>query len=244
MKEKKPPWKIPKEWPGETAVIIGGGPSLRKEDVEYAKSRGWRRVVCNNAYVLDPEADVLVWGDRRWYDWNKHDLRRHVGTYKVTWQSMNPVVGYKFHVLAYVDQPPVLRQLLMDISRYEEGSKELKRAMEQAAQMSGKLLAEDPGTVAATNTGQGAINVAYHFGAIRIVLLGFDMRSIKIDGRRRLQWHNFHHRETELSRYREIFAPAIRVQAAVLRTKSVEVVNCTPDSALRGVPIVGLADLC
>lgn len=243
MKEKKPRWSIPKDWVGETAVIIGGGPSLRKEDVEIAKGKGWRRVACNNSFLIDSEADVLCWGDRRWYEWNRHELSYHKGPYKIAWQDAERTEGYKFHVLRYAEQKPELRQVLQDMSRYEEGSKDLRRALGQALQHPGSLLAEEPTTIAATNTGQGAINIAYHFGAKRIVLLGFDMREVKIDGKRRLQWHNFHKRPTEVQRYKDIFAPSIRIQFEILKTKGIELLNCTPESHLRGVPIVPLWSL-
>ena len=243
MKEKRPRWVIPKEWIGETAVIIGGGPTLRKEDIAYAKGKGWRRIVCNDSYLLDPEAEVLVWGDRRWYEWNRHNLTLHQGSYKIAWQDVEKTEGYRFHILRHADQRPELRQWLQDVSRFDEGTKELKRAIQQALQYPDNLLTEDPGKIAGTNTGQGAINVAYHFGVKRIVLLGFDMRATKVDGKWRLQWHDFHRRGTEISRYKEIFAPSIRIQAEILRSKGIEIVNCTSKSELRGIPIVSLESL-
>ena len=241
-REKRPRWTIPREWCGETAAIIGGGPSLRKEDIDCAIARGWRRIAVNNAYLLDLEADVLVWGDRRWYSWNGADLQKHKGRYKITWQQVNSVGGYKFHTLRYAGMPPELRQFLNDLRQLSD-ERLIQRVMESILRYSNNVLAEDPGTIAATNTGQGALNVAYHFGAKRIVLFGFDMQMVRVDGKLKHNWHDLHRRDTDAGRYHEVFGPSIQVAAAILARKEIEVVNCTPGSQLRGVPIRRLEDL-
>ena len=243
MIKQEPRWVIPKEWSGQTAVIIGGGHSLRIEDVEYAKQKDWRRIACNNAYTIDPDADVLVWGDRRWYQWNRYELHKHTGPYKITWQDVDTTSGIKFHILKHADQPPTLRQHLEELSRYE-GTSEVPRLMNLVLQFSKFLLAEDPGTISATSTGQGAINAAYHFGVSRIVLLGFDMYAAKErDGKWRHNWHGLHKRETDFSRYKSGFAPAIWAMATILRAKGIEVINSTHKSQLPGVPIMELETL-
>lgn len=76
-------WSVPREWPNEPAWIIGGGPSLKGFDFSRLKGRG-RVFAVNTAYVVAPWADVLFWGDRRWYDWHYQKLHEHTGRYKVT----------------------------------------------------------------------------------------------------------------------------------------------------------------
>lgn len=81
-------WTIPRgEWKGEAAVILGGGPSLRKDLVPALRGRA-RVIAVNNAYLLAPWADLLFFADRRWWEWNKHDLGRYEGPLMVTRQRI------------------------------------------------------------------------------------------------------------------------------------------------------------
>ncbi|CAM5769784.1 hypothetical protein [Bosea minatitlanensis] len=58
---------IKREWAGETAVIIAGGPSLTVEDAVYCQGRA-RAVVVNDGYRIAPFADLLYAGDAAWWD--------------------------------------------------------------------------------------------------------------------------------------------------------------------------------
>lgn len=59
---------VPRLWPGETVVCLGGGPSLTQEDVDYV--RGLARVIAiNDAYRLAPWADVLYACDEKFWKW-------------------------------------------------------------------------------------------------------------------------------------------------------------------------------
>jgi hypothetical protein len=61
-------WSVTREWQGETAFVIGGGPSVLSQDLEQL--RGRRVVAINSSYQRVPFADMLFFGDLRW--WNKH----------------------------------------------------------------------------------------------------------------------------------------------------------------------------
>jgi len=50
-------------WEGETAFIVGGGPSLL--DVDISVLEGKRVIGVNNAYQLLPNAPFLVFHDHR-----------------------------------------------------------------------------------------------------------------------------------------------------------------------------------
>jgi hypothetical protein len=84
------------------------------------------------------------------------------------------------------------------------------------------------------STGACALNLAFHFGARRIILLGYDMR--RVDGR-----HNWHRDNPGLTPRLDPY-PAYRRRfryiAESLRSRSVEVLNATPGSALTDFPIV------
>lgn len=57
------------EWRGETAFIVGGGPSLKGMDLSGLKGR--RTIAINNAYQIVPEPDILFFADARWWDWHR-----------------------------------------------------------------------------------------------------------------------------------------------------------------------------
>lgn len=96
-------------------------------------------------------------------------------------------------------------------------------------------LSTDPRLVAGSNSGHGAVNLAVHFGARRIVLLGFDMKPSK-DGQN--NWHTYHPRPTPPSRY-AVFIAEMERAAPLLEGLGIEVLNCCPDSALTCFPVVG-----
>lgn len=64
--EAVPTVTVPKLWPGETAVIIGGGSSLTSEDVAFCRGKA-RVIAVKEAVLLAPWADVLYAGDAKWW---------------------------------------------------------------------------------------------------------------------------------------------------------------------------------
>jgi hypothetical protein len=71
-------WSVPREWPGETVFIVGGGPSVR--DVELEALRGRRVIAINSSVYALPWADFLYFGDWRW--WNEPDNRAAVAGFR------------------------------------------------------------------------------------------------------------------------------------------------------------------
>lgn len=97
-------------------------------------------------------------------------------------------------------------------------------------------LTHDPAKVAlGYNGGYQAINVAVHLGATRILLLGLDMKG---DAAHFFGKHpNNSHAPFALciERFTTLVQP--------LRTAGVEILNCTPKSALTAFPMVSLRDV-
>lgn len=60
---------VPRLWPGETCVLLGGGSSLTPEDVNYCRGKA-KIIAIKEAYLLAPWADVLYAGDAKW--WRAH----------------------------------------------------------------------------------------------------------------------------------------------------------------------------
>ncbi len=100
-------------------------------------------------------------------------------------------------------------------------------------------LSVEPGhLMTGRNGGYQAINLAVQLGAKRILLLGYDMRAV--DGR--THWFGDHPTETRPSVYEGAMLPMFETLVAPLATSGVEVVNCTPGSALATFPTSDLTD--
>ena len=84
------------------------------------------------------------------------------------------------------------------------------------------------------NGGYQAINLAVHFGARRVLLLGYDMR-VAADGRS--HWFGEHADwPTRPNIFRNVFLPHFEGLAHELDAIGLRVVNCTPGSALEVFP--------
>ena len=88
------------------------------------------------------------------------------------------------------------------------------------------------------NSGAGAINLAYHFGARRILLVGMDMKPGP-NGEK--HWHPDHPKPLVQGQQFEEWRHKMNVLAADLKAEGVEVINCTPGSALTCFPMGDLS---
>jgi hypothetical protein len=100
-------------------------------------------------------------------------------------------------------------------------------------------LETDPtGVRTGKNSGMQALNVAVHLGAERIVLLGYDMQP---NSKGQDHWFGeqpYVHAPIPYQAFHAGFASMVEPLAAL----AVEVVNCTPGSALHCFPMMTLAD--
>jgi hypothetical protein len=58
-------WRCEPDWQGETAFIIAGGPSVKTQNLELLTGR--KVIVINSSVYIYPKADILFFGDSRWY---------------------------------------------------------------------------------------------------------------------------------------------------------------------------------
>lgn len=79
------------------------------------------------------------------------------------------------------------------------------------------------------NSGYQAINLAFHLGAQRIVLLGIDMKKSAAGAQ---HWFARKRKAPPIELYQEHMLPIFSTLIAPLTRLGVEVVNCSPDSAL------------
>lgn len=92
------------------------------------------------------------------------------------------------------------------------------------------------------NSGAAAINVAVHFGARRIVLLGYDMAPQDDGKRRRMHFFGDHPAALQRTPPFEVFLRAFDAMRAPLKALGVEVLNASRQTKLKAFPRVALED--
>jgi hypothetical protein len=65
MFPKPAQWIVTPEWKAQTAYIVGGGPSVKQQNLELL--RGRNVIALNSSYSACPFAQFLFFGDARWY---------------------------------------------------------------------------------------------------------------------------------------------------------------------------------
>lgn len=201
-------------WRGEVGVILGSGPSLTREQCDYVRGRA-RVIAINNAYLLAPWADVLYFGDEKWLRGYKNEQRQEFQNFRgerCTIEEAGKQPGdARFHILRNKDH------------------------------LSGRIQAEglsdDPDAiVSGRHSGYAAINVLWLAGVTRIVLLGYDFRTI--NGKDHFVGGEHPAPTTDadlaaaLAHYRTLENPA--------KDRGIEIVNATPGSRLERFPRVPL----
>lgn len=204
------PWPVPPLWEGETAVCIGGGPSLTQEQVDYCRNRA-RVIAINNALFLAPWSDLHYVCDRRWMiDW--HGGRKEVLQFK----------GLRVTIDIHIaENCPGWHWLENDDCNGREGLSERKTALKTGR-----------------NSGYQVINLAVLLGCRRIALLGYDMRAVG----GKTHWHPDHPTATNPNIYHRAMLPSFPSLVEPLKEKGVEVINCTPGSALDVFPRMELEE--
>lgn len=139
-------WSVPRAWPGETAFILCGGPSLAGQGTERLEGR--RCIAINSSYIRHPFADYLFAADGRW-------LKKHRAVIERPWRDRVVTITRQ------VDWPGLLHLRLI--------------APPVKGKPGGTAISSDPRALALRRTSlQGAMNLAILLGAARLVLLGAD----------------------------------------------------------------------
>lgn len=199
--------RVPKIWDKATCVIIGSGPSLSLDQISRVYAAKCRKGV--KAIAVNSNYLVAPWADIL-----------YACDYPFwQWHFENGAIDYFEGLKATVDegakqQWPELLRLIGD------------------KQASG--LSQNPKVLhCGKNSGYQAVNLAYLMGAARILLIGFDHRYVS----NRQHWHanppygNCSWYEPWLDRWQ-----TVADQIAWNRIE-LEVINCTPDSALKCFPM-------
>ncbi len=157
--------------------------------------------------------DICFFGDNQWYKWNAQRLERWGGLL-VTCVTQRLNTG-------------LVRDRILYLGR---------------SRIHG--LDKNPNMVAWNkNSGAAAVNLAFHLGASRVVLVGFDMAP---DGNHKKKRHHFHSDYPDMGpkfnpygRFRKCF-DRIQVDAEKL---GLEIINANLDSAIECFPKVPLEEL-
>jgi hypothetical protein len=195
---------VPKLWPCETVVCIGGGTSLTPDDVNYVRGKA-RVIAIKEAMLLAPWADVLYAADSKWWRFYK---------------GAPEFQGLKYGI-EQLETPPIDWPDVQVLRNTGTNGLEL-----------------DPtGLRIGNNSGYQAINLAVHFGAAKIILLGFDCWAGP-NGQQ--NWFGDHPNHVR-SPY-PLFLQQFATIAEPLKAAGVEVINCSRFTMLRCFPQMDLAE--
>lgn len=127
--------------------VVGGGESVADQNVELL--RGHRVVAINSSFAAVPFADVLFFGDGRWFARNRRDVLAKFSGHLVT-----------------VDNNPKAAGIIGDKEAAARGAQVLRKSREWS---------DDPGAAFVRRTSTtGAINKEVNAGERLFVLLGID----------------------------------------------------------------------
>lgn len=150
-------WDPPQLWKGRTVFVIGGGPSLKSMDWSDLHNR--RAIGCNDAYRLGAKVvDLCYFGDWSWFVTHRKEFVRDPSTGEM-WPGVTSFSGI---VATNCEQGPKV------LSQFPWVKSMVRRNV--------GVFTSGPYIGWYRNTGLSAVALAVRLGAVRVVLLGFDMQ--------------------------------------------------------------------
>ena len=228
-------WQVPRMWEDGDVWILGGGPSVTKEfgiseEVVQSVRKGTsppsvyspymsylhdKHVIgINIAFMIGTWIDIVFFGDKGFFLTHQHGLAKFPGLKISCLDSMKSISWVKC----------------------------LPRNGSHA-----KGISSNPKLVCWNqNSGAAAISIAANAGAKRIILLGFDM---KLSETNTQHWHGFYKKgeivnpkdrrslpfDRHLTGFKQISKDA--------KSRGIEIINCSPDSAITEFKKVSLKEL-
>jgi hypothetical protein len=210
---------IPRSYEGQTAVIIATGPSINEDQISLVRTaKDVKVITVNNAYQIAPFTNIQIACNDNWWEY-------------------------------YLAHDPLLKKLEADCwTRYKYIAEE--HGINYIDSIVKDGLSKDP-SVVHINHGSGpmAINFATLYGFKKLILLGHDMRYAKdYDGKSKEVGSTPRHYFGEYPKSMQHFPQSknsvdeegkivglIRTYKKMvddLINMNVDVVNCTPNSAL------------
>lgn len=192
-----------------TLTIMATGHSLTKQQVAYVRTSVADVMVLNESFLMAPWADYLYAGDTNW------------------WEHYADLIEDKFRGECYTISEKASKK--PPYPEYIEGVNRENSA--------GGLCMVPNRVFNGGNSGHASLNLAYHLGYGRIVLLGFDLHGG--------HWFKPGFRPSALDRASpfEHFKNTLTAIIKDLEDAGVLVYNCTPNSKLTCLPYTKLEDI-
>lgn len=183
---------------GGTILCVASGPSLTREDAEFARDKVHATIVTNTTFRLVPWAHIVYAADFIWWEQHLPEIKRMSIPGELWTCSVQAARQYRLNFI----RGEVGREgLSRDASRIHTG----------------------------TNSGYQAIGLAFHLGARRIILLGYDFQ--RTNGRS--HWHGDHTGKCHNHMDFKLALSRIPRLAIDLQSEGVEVVNCSRETAIK-----------
>lgn len=189
-------------WTGTTAVIIASGPSLNDAQLEHVRAARWERGTCR-VIAVNNTCGRATWADCAYFG-DYLALKCYV-------PKLRPPVGEFRGEWWTQDKAGAERWGLNHVRSANKPGMSMDRV-----HLNG-------------NSGAQALNLAVCFGALRVLLLGFDMKSGP-GGQK--HWFGSHPVPLVQDLLFDEWLKKFDAIASSAKDLGVEVINCTPGSAL------------
>lgn len=198
-----------------TVCCIGTGPSLTLEQIDIARQKGFRLFGANRTFEIVPDLEVMYACNHGFWDVHFEEAKQHPCE---KWTTCLPAAReYGLHWIG---------------ERWGYG------------------LCEDPRVIYhGHGSGYSLLGVAHKLGATRIILIGYDMKfGAGYDAAQRnpgeTPRHYFGEYDPRLQHWpKQPFTDLLPLYREIHDQGLVEIVNCTPGSALEGViPSLDISD--
>lgn len=185
---------VPRFYDGRDVFVVGGGRSVTPELLQALRGRAV--IAVNSSYTGVAPHCPVVFHDRRWLGWHLEAMRSWPGPLFTSSPNVHPSFMGRVHFVNKV--------------RPEDNG--------------GSFMHEKPDSVAARDSGGIAVNIAFHAGARRIVLAGFDMG---FDREGEAHWYPEHPIPARMTNYQNRFLPQYGQIAGWLRARGVPLLTLT-----------------
>lgn len=257
---EQPIWTPEPLFAGETVFCVACGPSLTPETAEKLKGR--RVIAVNNAVYAVPHADVLFFTDAGWFEAFNDANPANRRTQSLCGRPGNDLWPRRQFIEAFpglvVSFAPVAKRVLDDPSNPYPMARKPRvmriKAQGAATHQPKRAGAKgfDPGFPpvgsreiwAGRSSGHTAISLAIAMGASRIGLVAYDMRVVAGREHFHRDYHvNHDGTGRDLTQYEKEFVPGFGGWNEAALASGVQVLNCTPGSALTEFPFADLDEV-
>ena len=203
-------WAAEEIWHGSTVVCIGGGPSLTAAQVNACRDRIDDRGNRVRIIAINDAYKLAPWADVLYFC----DCK---------W--------WRWHHKRLTDWAGLIVRLQGGAHDFGDPRIKVMRNLDQK----GGLATQRDGLHTGQNSGYQAINLAVHFGARRILLLGYDLSAKHEGGKVVTHWFGDHPGGTA-ERVYSTMLPWFDTLPRELERRGVEVINCTGGGRLNVFP--------